>query len=117
MSPATPAGRRSYFHPDVSVPDSRDSVAVFGAAGGAVVEVELDLAVTGELGEVALCGGAADANLLGDLGGGHVAGRGLEQLSDPGHCRPGLALGQRGGAAQEAKERVDVVLLGLVDAF
>ena len=101
MSPAAPAGRRSHFHPDFSVRDSRDPVAVLGATGGAVVEVELDLAVTGELGEVALCGGAADSDLVGDLGGGHVMRRGLEQLSDPGHGRSGLALGQRRGAAQE----------------
>jgi hypothetical protein len=38
---------------------------MFGAPGGAVVQVELDLALAGQLGEVALRGRAADADLNG----------------------------------------------------
>ena len=87
------------------------------AAGGAVVEVKLDLALASELGEVALGGGAADSDLFGDVRGRHVVRRGLEQLPDAGHGRSGLALGQRRGPAEESVERVDVVLLGLVDAL
>jgi hypothetical protein len=48
-------------------------VAVFGSSGGAVVQVEFNLALSGELGKVALCGGAADVDLVGDLARGDVA--------------------------------------------
>ena len=53
----------------VSVGGGGDPVAVLGAAGGAVVKAEFDLALSSQLGEVALGGGAADSDLFGDLGG------------------------------------------------
>src|SRR5437588_6378136 len=85
--------------------------------GRAIVEVKLDLALASELGEVALGGGAADADLFGDVRGRQVVRRGVEQLPDARHGRSGLALGQRRRAAEESVQRVDVVLLGLIDAL
>ena len=90
---------------------------MLGATGSAVVEVKLDLALASELGEVALGGGAADSDLFGDVRGRQVVRRGVEQLPDAGHGRSGLALGQRRRPAEESVQRVDVVLLGLVDAL
>src|SRR5205085_5494968 len=87
------------------------------ATGRAIVKVKLDLALTRELGEVALCGRAADPDLFGDLGSRQVIGRGVEHLPDAGHCRSGLALGKRRRPAEESVQGVDVVLLGLVDAL
>jgi hypothetical protein len=40
---------------------------MLGTAGGAVVQVKLDLALASELGEVALGGRAADSDLFGDV--------------------------------------------------
>jgi len=46
-----------------------------------------DLALAGQLSEVALGGGAADADLFRDLGGRNVIVCGFEQLADVGHGR------------------------------
>jgi hypothetical protein len=58
----------------VSVGGGGDPVAVLGAAGGAVVQAEFDLALSSQLGEVALGGGAADSDLFGDVRGRDVVG-------------------------------------------